>query len=91
MADLGEKLNIPYITGSDSHYPIMLGCVRTCFEEDFKSIGELKEAIKNERYKREIAQDLKLKIYTAKSAKNYIKKKIKENKLKNTGTVTALK
>ncbi len=88
VRDLGEKLNIPYVTGSDTHYPIMLGCVKTCFDEDFESIGELKEAIKNSRYKREIAQDLKLKIYTAKAAKNYIKKKIKENKLKNTGTVT---
>lgn len=83
VSELSSKLNIPYVTGSDSHYPIMLGCVRTCFEDDFKSIAELKEAIKNQAYKRVISDDLKLKIYTAKAAKNYIKKKIKENNLKN--------
>ena len=83
VAELSSKLNIPYVTGSDSHYPIMLGCVRTCFDEDFKSIAELKKAIKDEAYKRVICDDLRLKIYSAKATKNYLKKKIKENKLKN--------
>ena len=83
VAELSSKLNIPYVTGSDSHYPIMLGCVRTCFEGDFESIIALKTAIKNQEYKRVISDDLKFKIYTAKVAKNYMKKKIKESKLKN--------
>ena len=46
-------------------------------------LEKIKEAIKNQAYKRVISDDLKLKIYTAKAAKNYIKKKIKENNLKN--------
>lgn len=33
--------------------------------------------------KREVLDDLQLKIYTAKIAKNYIKKKIKENEIIN--------
>lgn len=78
VSKLASKLNIPYVTGSDSHYPIMLGCVSTCFDSDFKTIMELKDAIKNKSYQRVICDDLKLKIYTAKAAKNYIKKKIKE-------------
>lgn len=79
---LNCHINVPYITGSDSHYPIMLGCVRTCFDDEVRNISQLKEAIKNEEYTREISEDLNLKVYTAKAAKNYIKKKIKENKLK---------
>lgn len=82
VSELSEKLSIPYVTGSDSHYPIMLGCVKTCFKKDFQSIRELKEEIKSENYERIISSDLKLKIYSAKVSKNYIKKKIKEEKLK---------
>lgn len=82
VAELSKNINVPYITGSDSHYPIMLGCVRTCFDDEVRNISQLKEAIKNEEYTREISEDLNLKVYTAKAAKNYIKKKIKENKLK---------
>lgn len=81
VAELSNNINVPYVTGSDSHYPIMLGCVSTCFDDDVKDIKQLKEAIKNEEYTRNIADDLDIKIYTAKAAKNYIKKKIKENKL----------
>ena len=88
VQDLSNQLGIPYITGSDSHYPIMLGCVRTCFDEDFLSIADLREAISNERYKRVIETDLKLKIYTAKAAKNYIKKKIKESAIKDNKSMT---
>lgn len=83
VEDLSKSIGVPYVTGSDSHYPIMLGCVRTCFDDEIKSINQLKEAIKNEKYTREIKDDLAFKIYTAKVAKNYIKKKLKENKLKN--------
>ncbi|WP_294157035.1 PHP-associated domain-containing protein [uncultured Clostridium sp.] len=86
VKELSKQLAIPYVTGSDSHYPIMLGCVRTCFDEDCLSIDELKDAIRNERFKRVIGSDLKLKIYTAKAAKNYTKKKIKESAEKNSSS-----
>lgn len=80
VEELASKLNIPYVTGSDSHYPIMLGCVKTSFKDDFKSIAELKDAIKKNDFKREISDDLRLKIYSAKISKNFIKKKIKESR-----------
>ena len=81
VKSLAQKLEIPYVTGSDSHYPIMLGCVKTSFNDDVRSISEIKEAIKNNEFKREICEDLKLKIYTAKITKNFIKKKIREGRI----------
>lgn len=79
VAILSKKLGIQYVTGSDSHYPIQLGCIRTCFEKECATIKELKEAIRNGNYKIEVSDALWLKIYTAKLAKNSIKRTIKRN------------
>lgn len=79
---LSAELKTAYVTGSDSHYPTMLGCVKTHFEYDFKSIEELKEAIHSEKFTRIIEKDLPIKVATAKIAKRHIKKKIKEEKEK---------
>ncbi|NFO04030.1 histidinol-phosphatase [Clostridium botulinum] len=80
VANLSEILNIPYVTGSDSHYPVQLGTVKTCFESECHTIKELKECIKNKKYKIEISKALKLKVYTSKITKNYLKKQIKLSK-----------
>ena len=85
VADLAKKLQINYVTGSDSHYPIMLGCVRTTFDDNVKSIKDIKNAIKSDDFNRIICEDINIKIYTAKATKNYIKRKIKEEKLKASG------
>ena len=85
VADLAKKLQINYVTGSDSHYPIMLGCVRTTFNDNVKSIKDIKNAIKSDDFNRIICEDINIKIYTAKATKNYIKRKIKEEKLKASG------
>ncbi|MGN0144601.1 MAG: PHP-associated domain-containing protein [Clostridium sp.] len=82
VADLAGMLKINYVTGSDSHYPIMLGCVRTSFNDNIKSINDIKNAIRQNDFKRTVCDDINLKIYTAKATKNYIKKKIKAEKLK---------
>lgn len=85
VADLAKKLQINYVTGSDSHYPIMLGCVRTTFNDNVKSIKDIKNAIKSDDFNRIICEDINIKIYTAKATKNYIKRKIKEEELKASG------
>ncbi len=68
VAELSKNINVPYITGSDSHYPIMLGCVRTCFDDEVRNISQLKEAIKNEEYTRKISDDLNLKVHILQKA-----------------------
>lgn len=81
VSNLAKKLGISYVTGSDSHYPIQLGVIRTCFYKECSTIKELKEAIKKHEYTIEISNSLKLRIYTAKIAKNNIKKKIKQDRI----------
>ena len=73
---LAEELNIPYVTGSDSHFPIQLGSVMTKFKKDISSISELKDEIKNKNYSIEISKALKLKVFSAKTTKSYIKSKL---------------
>ncbi|MDU4750018.1 MAG: PHP-associated domain-containing protein, partial [Clostridium butyricum] len=34
VENLSQELNISYVTGSDSHYPIQLGSVRTIFNKN---------------------------------------------------------
>lgn len=80
--NLSQKLNIPYVTGSDSHYPVQLGTVKTCFENTCCTIKDLKENIRCRRYTIEISKSLKLKVYTSKITKNYMKRQIKLSKSK---------
>lgn len=81
VSTLAKKLGISYVTGSDSHYHIQLGVVKTCFYKECATIKELKEAIKNHEYTIEISNSLSLRVYTAKIAKNSIKKKIKQDRI----------
>ncbi|MBW6409559.1 PHP-associated domain-containing protein [Clostridium weizhouense] len=78
--ELSKTLNIPYVTGSDSHYPVQLGTVKTCFKNECYTIKDLKENIKNKAYEIKISKCLKLKVYTSKITKNYIKRKKKEER-----------
>ncbi|SFC16743.1 PHP-associated domain-containing protein [Clostridium uliginosum] len=78
VSNLSKILNIPYVTGSDTHYPIQLGTVRTCFEAECDTIKDLKECIRNKNFKIEVSKALKLKVYSAKITKNNIKK-LKKN------------
>ncbi len=76
ITDLSNKLNIPYITGSDSHYPIQLGCVKTCFKKEFTTINDLIEGIKSRDFTTEISNCLSLKVFTAKVVKDHLKEKM---------------
>lgn len=79
---LSNELGIPYVTGSDSHYPVQLGSVRTCFEEEIHTVAELKKAIQEERYQREISDALDLKVFSAKTTKARLKELIAEQEAK---------
>lgn len=74
VTELSQELNIPIVTGSDSHYPIQLGSVMCSFNGEFNTIDEIKSAIKEVDYTIKISKALKLKVYSAKKIKSYIKK-----------------
>ncbi|MEN8077458.1 PHP-associated domain-containing protein [Clostridioides difficile] len=74
VKSLSEEINVPYITGSDSHYPIQLGSVKTIFNKDVYTIRELKELIREKQYKIEVSKSLRLKVFSAKITKEYIKR-----------------
>ena len=81
VALLSKKLDISYVTGSDSHHPIQLGTIRTCFYNECSTIKELKEAIKNHEYTIEVSNTLNLRVFSAKVTKNNMKKKIKQDRI----------
>lgn len=70
---LSIELGIPYVIGSDSHYPIQLGSVRTTFEGDFETIDEIINAINRKNYKIYVSKALDIKVFSAKITKKYIK------------------
>ena len=74
VKSLSEEINVPYITGSDSHYPIQLGSVKTSFNKEVYTIRELKELIREKQYKIEVSKSLRLKVFSAKITKVYIKR-----------------
>lgn len=81
VSNLAKSLDISYVAGSDSHYPIQLGVIKTCFHKDCSTIKELKESIKNHDYTIDISNTLNLRVFTAKLAKKIIKKKMKQEQI----------
>lgn len=80
---LSEEINVPYVTGSDSHYPIQLGSVKTVFNKEARTIKELIELIKERQYNIKVSKALDLKVFSAKITKQYIKENHKGIHLSN--------
>ncbi len=78
VKNLSQELNISYVTGSDSHYPIQLGSVRTIFNKNISTVKELINLIRENKYKVEVSKAIDLKVFSAKITKQYIKEKIIE-------------
>lgn len=71
---LAEELEIPFVTGSDSHFPMQLGSVKSRFPKEVFTVKELKEEIKLRNHRNYISPALDLKVFSAKTAKRYIRK-----------------
>lgn len=39
--DLGQTLDIPVVSGSDTHQAVQYGCIATCFEGTFDTVEEM--------------------------------------------------
>lgn len=76
VINLSNEIQIPYLTGSDSHYPIQLGSVKTKFNKEVYTIEELINSIREKDYKIEVSKALNLKVFSAKITKEYIKRMV---------------
>lgn len=70
---LSKEINVPYVTGSDSHYPIQLGSVRSIFNGEFSTVREIINAINNSEYEIKVSNALDIKVFSAKITKEHIK------------------
>lgn len=73
---LSQEINVPYVTGSDSHFPIQLGSVMTKFKEYFNTVEEIKKAISEENYEIYVSKALDLKVFSAKTTKRVLKEEL---------------
>lgn len=72
--ELAHKLNIPMISGSDTHQAVQYGCVRTKFEHDINTVNELYEEMKKRNYKILVSQNASFQVKVA----GILKKSLKE-------------
>ncbi|MGL5315531.1 MAG: PHP-associated domain-containing protein [Peptostreptococcaceae bacterium] len=75
VENLSKEINVPFVTGSDSHYPIQLGSVKTKFNKEFITVKDIINSIDSRDYSIEVSKTLDLKVYSAKKTKKYIKEK----------------
>lgn len=73
LIELSKTLGNVIVTGSDTHYPIQLGSVRTKLEKDCCTISEIKDCIRNNNIYRETSKVLDIKVFAANTTKQYLK------------------
>lgn len=60
-----KKLNLPIVSGSDSHYFIQVSTARNIFNKNCENIKNIKEEIKMGRYSTEFSSDLNVRVRSA--------------------------
>lgn len=78
VKSLSKEIGVPYVTGSDSHYPIQLGSVMTNLYGELNTVQDIIDRIKNEEYTISISKALDLKVFSAKTIKKDIKSKLEQ-------------
>lgn len=73
-SDLAKKLDIPMISGSDTHQAVQYGCVRTKFAHTVKTVQELYEEMKKGNYEIVVSPNAAFQVKTA----GILKKTLKE-------------
>lgn len=72
LYDLSKRLNVPVVSGSDSHYPIQLGSIITTLNTPCYTVNEIKQCLLSLNYSITVYPTLDLKVYTAKVMKHYV-------------------
>ena len=62
---LGRRLNIPVVSGSDTHQAVQYGCVTTVFERQVGSISALKDEMDAGRYEIQLSNSAAAQVRTA--------------------------
>ena len=71
---LAKELNLPVVSGSDTHQAAQYGCIRTKFKEEVTTVNKLYEAIKQGHYSIEVSEYAQFQVQTA----DLLKKALKE-------------
>ncbi|MPQ44000.1 PHP domain-containing protein [Clostridium tarantellae] len=69
VENLSKITEVNIVTGSDSHYPIQLGSLKTILKESCFTIKDIKNCIKNKEYEISISNSLNLRIFSSKIIK----------------------
>lgn len=76
LQPFAEDLDIPIVTGSDSHYPLQVGTVYCDFNEYHNNAKSLRNAIKSKEYTAHISPLLDRKVEAARTTKAHLKAKL---------------
>ncbi|HIV11823.1 MAG TPA: PHP domain-containing protein [Candidatus Pullilachnospira stercoravium] len=70
---LGEKLQIPVVSGSDTHQAVQYGCIRTCFPGEIRTVKALYEEMKAGHYTIQVSDHAAFQVKTAGLLKRALK------------------
>lgn len=70
---LGERLHRPVVAGSDTHQALQYGCIRTAFERECTTFGELAREMVSGRYRIEIHPEAAFRVKAAVLLKRSLK------------------
>ena len=63
--DLGQMLDIPVVSGSDTHQAVQYGCIATCFEGTFDTVEEMHQEMLAGRYEIQLVDSAAFQVRTA--------------------------
>ena len=63
--DLGQTLDIPVVSGSDTHQAVQYGCIATCFEGTFDTVEEMHQEMLAGRYEIQLVDSAAFQVRTA--------------------------
>ena len=70
---LGKELEIPVVSGSDTHQAVQYGCIATRFEREFTTIDQLRQEMNAGRYSIELSEQASFLVRTAGLLKRSLK------------------
>ena len=80
LVAFAEKLDLPYVGGSDTHQFLQYGCIINELGENCNTVEDLKASICSGNYQVTISKDLPLKVKAATLTKKWMKKALEEEK-----------
>ena len=70
---LGKRLGLPVVAGSDTHQAVQYGCIRTCFEKEFRTVAEMREEMRKGSYEIVVSGHAPFQVKTAGLLKRALK------------------